>query len=266
MKLTSLRVYPIKSLGGIEIESAFIEPQGLQYDRRWMLIDPAERKFISQRQIAEMALLQVEIEKEGLKVSHKTKSIDPIHIPFDGVNGPQFPGIIWKDTVTVESLGEDIGKWFTEVLGRPAELVYMPHVEERQVKEKYAPMGSSVSLADRSPFLLIGEGSLADLNGRLDSPVPMDRFRANFIFDEGEAFVEDTWSQVRIGANSFHCGGPCGRCKVITIDQNSGIKGEEPFATLATYRRPEKSILFGQMLIWLSGTEVRVGDEVSPIA
>lgn len=265
MKLTSIRVYPIKSLGGIDVDAALIEPQGLQYDRRWMLIDPEERKFMSQRQISEMALLKVEIESKGLKVSHKKKSIDPILIPFEGVKGAQFSGIIWKDTVTVESLGADIAKWFTEVLGRPAELVFMPHVEERQVKEKYAPMGSSVSLADRSPFLLIGEGSLADLNGRLDVPVPMDRFRANFIFEGGDAFVEDTWDQVRIGANTFHCGGPCGRCKVITIDQDSGIKGEEPFATLATYRRPEKSILFGQMLVWLSGTQVKVGDEVSPV-
>lgn len=265
MKLTSIRVYPIKSLGGLELESALIEPQGLQYDRRWMLIDPSERKFMSQRQIPEMALLKVEVGSEGLIVSHKKKEIDPIHVPFAGVKGEQFPGIIWNDTVTVESLGKDITKWFSEVLGRPAELVFMPRVEERQVKEKYAPMGSSVSLADRSPFLLIGEGSLADLNGRLSDAVPMDRFRPNFIFSGGEAFIEDTWGQVQIGENSFHCGGPCGRCKVITIDQDTGVKGDEPFATLATYRRPEKSILFGQMLIWLSGGKVQVGDEVGPI-
>ena len=266
MKLTHIRIYPIKSLGGVELESAVIEPQGLQYDRRWMLIDLEEKKFLSQRQIPEMALLQVAVEADGLRVSHRQKDIAPVHIPFSSEGGERFPGIIWNDTVTVESLGKEIAQWFSEALERPTELVYMPTVEERQVKKKYAPMGSPVSLADRSPFLIIGQASLDELNGRLDQPVPMDRFRPNFIFSGGDPYEEDTWekSTIQIGENRFYGGGPCGRCKVITINQETAIKGDEPFATLAAYRRPEKSILFGQMLMGLSQGEVRVGDTIQP--
>ncbi len=229
-----------------------------------MLIDPAERKFLTQRQIPEMALLKVEVEAEGLKVSHRKKEMAPIHIPFEGKEGEQFPGIIWNDTVSVESLGKEIGQWFSDALGRELELVYMPRVKERQVKEKYAPMGSSVSLADRSPFLIIGQASLEELNGRLDEPVPMDRFRPNFIFSGGSPYEEDSWekNEIQIGENRFYGGGPCGRCKVITINQETAVKGDEPFATLATYRRPEKSILFGQMLMGLSQGEVKVGDTI----
>ena len=264
MQITSITVYPIKSLGGVSLHSARLESQGLQYDRRWMLIDPEEKKFLTQRQIPEMALLRIQIGEAYMKISHFTKDIPFLEIPLKPSGGDRFPATVWNDTLPVESCGPGAGYWFSEVLGRPLELVYMPRVEERQVKEKYAPMGSSLSLADRSPYLIIGQSSLEDLNSRLDSAVPMNRFRPNFVFEGGGAYGEDTWKTVKIGENSFHCGGQCGRCKVITIDQDTSIKGEEPFATLATYRRPEKSILFGQMLMLLEGQEIKVGDVVEP--
>ena len=264
MQITSITVYPIKSLGGVSLQSATLEPQGLQYDRRWMLIDPEEKKFLTQRQLPEMALLRIQIGEESMKISHLSKDISALDVLLKPSGGDSFPATVWNDTLPVESCGPEVANWFTEVLGRPLELVYMPRVEERQVKEKYAPMGSSLSLADRSPYLIIGQSSLADLNSRLESDVPMNRFRPNFAFDGGEAYEEDTWKSVKIGESSFHCGGQCGRCKVITIDQDTAVKGDEPFATLATYRRPEKSILFGQMLMLLEGQEVNVGDVVEP--
>ncbi len=38
-KLTQINIYPIKSLPGISNEQSLVEERGLQYDRRWMLID-----------------------------------------------------------------------------------------------------------------------------------------------------------------------------------------------------------------------------------
>ncbi|MCC6411830.1 MAG: MOSC N-terminal beta barrel domain-containing protein, partial [Saprospiraceae bacterium] len=45
--LSSLHIYPVKSLGGIALEEATVEIRGLKYDRRWMLVDE-EGMFVSQ--------------------------------------------------------------------------------------------------------------------------------------------------------------------------------------------------------------------------
>ena len=41
MRVTGLHLYPVKSLGGAEVESAVVEPWGLAGDRRWALVDDA---------------------------------------------------------------------------------------------------------------------------------------------------------------------------------------------------------------------------------
>jgi uncharacterized protein YcbX len=39
--LSELYIYPIKSLGGISLQQSEITETGLQYDRKWMLIEKA---------------------------------------------------------------------------------------------------------------------------------------------------------------------------------------------------------------------------------
>ncbi len=60
LSVSELFIYPIKSLAGIAVQQAEICKTGLQYDRKWMLIDDNNR-FISQREVAGLALLQVEV-------------------------------------------------------------------------------------------------------------------------------------------------------------------------------------------------------------
>ncbi|MCH7963957.1 MAG: MOSC N-terminal beta barrel domain-containing protein [Bacteroidetes bacterium] len=54
-KITGIYIYPIKSLGGISLQSSAVEERGLQYDRRWMLVDEVNH-FITQRSFPQMAL------------------------------------------------------------------------------------------------------------------------------------------------------------------------------------------------------------------
>lgn len=68
--ISELIVYPIKSLGGVSLQSVNITHRGFEHDRRWMLVDETNR-FLTQRKFAEMALLQVEKIKAVLKVYHK---------------------------------------------------------------------------------------------------------------------------------------------------------------------------------------------------
>ena len=76
--VTEITIYPIKSLGGISLQSAIVEDRGLQHDRRWVLADEQNR-FITQRENEQMALIDVSIEPNGLKVSHRLKKITPLY-------------------------------------------------------------------------------------------------------------------------------------------------------------------------------------------
>jgi uncharacterized protein YcbX len=146
----------------------------------------------------------------------------------------------------------------------------MPEDSRRIVSPNYAvrKFQDVVSFADGYPVLLIGEGSLNDLNNRLFDPVPMNRFRPNLVVKDSEAFAEDTWKKIKIGDCVFHLVKPCARCVMTTIDQQKGIlDGKEPLKTLSTYRlvksKGESKINFGQNLIAEKfGVSVKLGDKV----
>jgi len=105
------------------------------------------------------------------------------------------------------------------------------------VDPDYAP-GARTAFTDGFPLLLIGEGSLADLNARLPSPVSMRRFRPNLVIAGSAPYAEDGWRRIRIGALTFQVVKPCSRCVVTTVDPDTGLaEGPEPLRTLATYRR-----------------------------
>ncbi len=262
MKLTDIYIYPVKSLGGIKLEHARVEPQGLAYDRKWMIVDDVEYKHLTQRQIPEMALLQVQLLEDRLEIRHKHKDMTPLAIPLS-LEGSEILEIsVWNDWVPSLRVGEVADHWLNDALGTSCRLVYMHNERSRSVKPKYAPEGSWVSYADRTPFMILGKESLEDLNNRLETPLPINRFRPNFVFEGGKPYEEDHWKRFSIGDATFHGAGPCGRCKITTIDQETGDRGEEPLKTLSTYRKPEKSVLFGLLSTWESGVEVSVGDAI----
>ncbi|MFY7838874.1 MAG: MOSC N-terminal beta barrel domain-containing protein, partial [Lacibacter sp.] len=49
LSISHLYVYPIKSLGGIELTEARLTDRGIEHDRRWMLTDENNR-FLTQRE------------------------------------------------------------------------------------------------------------------------------------------------------------------------------------------------------------------------
>jgi uncharacterized protein YcbX len=126
--------------------------------------------------------------------------------------------------------------------------------------------GDQVGFADGYPLLLISEESLADLNARLSSPLPMNRFRPNVVIRGAAApFVEDRVRLLQIGNVVFHAVKPCSRCVTTTTDQETAKRGQEPLTTLATFRKAGSKVLFGQNLIHANQGMVGVGDEVKVI-
>jgi uncharacterized protein YcbX len=265
LELSEIWVYPVKSLGGISMQEAQVTDRGLELDRRWLLVDDSGR-FLSQREYPELALFRPEIVDEFLRITHRVnlESIDIELRPVFLDANKKIEVTVWDDTIEAFEVSQKVTEWFTNILGFSVRMVYMPDESERKLDPNYAISGDEInSFSDAYPFLIIGQASLDDLNGRLEFKVPMNRFRPNFVFRNGEAFEEDAWRDFKIGNISFVGVKPCDRCVMTTVDQEKGVvSGKDPLKTLAKYRNFGNKVLFGQNVIGLGLGTVMVGDTV----
>ena len=134
--------------------------------------------------------------------------------------------------------------------------------------------------------------------------VPASAFRANLILVEEpssppgmeQPYVEDTWRYMRLiprtstttrniddhrpphnspepepqrprESATFELLGACRRCHMVCVNQRTGERGEEPFATLAKTRRVGGKVFFGVHTGLVVGEAARigVGDQVVPV-
>ena len=107
--------------------------------------------------------------------------------------------------------------WLSDFLSLPCRLVRFADELTRPVDPTYALPSDHTAFADGFPFLLISQGSLDDLNARLETPVPMIRFRPNLVVGLCP-FAEDDWKRIRIGTVTFRVAKPCSRCAIPTVD------------------------------------------------
>lgn len=261
--LSEIYIYPVKSLGGINLKISEVEPRGLKYDRRWMLVDE-KREFLTQRINPQMALISVGIKDNKLEFNHKTTG-SSFSLNLVEVTNNEMEVIIWNDKVIANIVSEKANEWFSDTLRIKCRLVYMNDNTIRPVDKNYSHNNEVVNFADAFPFLIIGQSSLDDLNTRLQTKLPMNRFRPNLVFNGGEPFAEDRIKCFSIGNITFYPVKPCARCVVTTIDQETGIKSEEPLRTLSTYRTFNNKINFGQNLIHKGTGIISVGDELKII-
>ncbi len=275
MTISELYIYPIKSLSGIAVSEAVVEEKGFRYDRRFMLVSPPQNDgawtFMTQRTNHQMALLDVAIQEQRLHVWHRHHPDNVLELPLTVVPSSSTETMlvtIWdsKDVPAV-SVSAEADQWFTNALGKPCRLVFMPETTHRAVDPDYARADDAVSFADGYPYLFIGQASLDTLNQRLTEPVSMRRFRPSVVVEGGLPNEEDAWAEFAIGDLHFYGVKPCGRCVLTTIDPATGELGKEPLKTLTTYRKWKTKILFGQnALVKPSGATplgvVRVGQSV----
>lgn len=259
LRLTALNVYPIKSAAGIPADAWQVDEFGLRFDRRWMVIDEAGR-FISQREQPRLALVRPSFHEDFLLVDAPGQR--PLELPLLPTCSITTKITVWDDSCEVDWLGDHAAAWFSAALGYSCSLVYMPGSTLRPADPTFAPVGTRVSFADGFPFLMISEESLADLNSRMPTPLPMNRFRPNLVIAGAEPFVEDRLQTFRIGNIGFSVVKPCDRCAITTTDQATGQREKEPLRTLATYRRHNGKVFFGQNVVHHGIGRLRVGDSL----
>ena len=143
----------------------------------------------------------------------------------------------------------------------------MRDADIRPVNPMYAHSeNDQVGFADGYPILLLSEASLDDLNSRLETPLPMNRFRPNIVVTNTEHYAEDTWKTIRIGDITLDIVKPCARCAITTTNQDTAERGKEPLKILSTYRNHEHGVIFGQNIIHRNQGQINIGDTVEILA
>ena len=244
IRVSGLSVYPVKSCAGVVVDEARVGATGFQWDRRWMVVGE-DGGFLSQRTHPRLTLVRVRLAEDRLLLS-----------------APKVRVTVWRDECVAIDEGSAATAWMSDHLGIHARLVRLADDDARPLGTPAAQPGDRVSFADAYPFLLLSQGSLDQLNRRLNLPVPMDRFRPNIVVEGCPPHAEDSWKAIRIGDVDFRVVKPCSRCVVVTTNQQTGDRGLEPLQTLATYRLQDGEVMFGQNLVHSGVGTVRVGDQV----
>ena len=262
--LSALYLYPIKSCAGIALDVGDLDARGIVRDRSFLLVDPKGR-FITQREKPRMALIQPAILADGTLVV-SAPGMPTVALP-GAINGHRYTVAVWKYRGEAIDQGDALADWFSSFLGITCRLVLFPDDVVRKVSVKYARREQDqLGFADGYPLLLISEASLADLNTRLEHPLPMSRFRPNLVVRGTEPYAEDRWRTIRIGDLTFDIVKPCARCVITTTDQVTTQKGKEPLKTLSTYRlATTNGVMFGQNVIHAQPGRIHRGDVVEII-
>ena len=251
-RIAALNVYPVKGCGVVAVEQATLGPLGLHEDRRWMIVEAATGRFLTQRE----ARGPGDDPADGCKPMRSCSNCrtGPSSRLPSRIAANQRRVVVWRDEVDAIEPDKAASDALSQWLGRPVALVRFPERAERPCDLDYAPAGSRVAFADGFPLLVTSTGSLDALNAKIvergAEPVPMQRFRPNIVIEGVDSGAEDrSRSLVIEDGPRLDLVKRCTRCVVTTIDQTTGTKaGKEPIRTLAVLRADKASggVWFGQ--------------------
>lgn len=262
--VSALHSYPVKSCRGATMNSASLSPQGVEGDRQLMIT--RDGQLTNQARMAKLATIatrrlgpaRIEFEVAGRSLVHDV-----------GADGDEATLDYFGSRATVVDQGDAAAAFLSDALGTDLRLVAMKDSFQRIAPLEELALVDGTQQAhfvDLAPILVTNTASLEDLNGRLEHPVPMDRFRPNIVIDGFEAFEEDGitglegdgWQLLRV----THCE----RCATTCTDQETGARSSEPLATLKSYRHRENGyaggVLFGAYMAVRGEGTIRVGDRL----
>lgn len=237
-QITELHVYPVKSMKGIALLKAKLTPGGLAHDRRWMVVREGGR-FVTQRDMPRLALVQTRLERDGVSLSREGHG--SLLLPFERRGGERIQTRVWQDDCEAEDEGEEASRWLTSALGStdPLRLVRMAEGFRRaEAPDARFGEGTTVEFADAAPLLVTFEASLEILNRELEAngkhAVPMNRFRPNVVVSGMPAFEEHGYRRMQGEGWVIELVDHCERCLVPTVDQSTAERDpdREPYMTL----------------------------------
>lgn len=267
-----LWTYPVKGCQGVSADSIEITKMGVIGDRGFVLW--REGKLVDQIETPQIASLAVGFDRDAgtLRFEHAEQGS---YEHLVDAEGPARETQWILDQFQTIDQGDPVADWLSRVLGKEVRLVSpdepwkinfpIPQMQLLHQEPKQ-------SFFSASPVSLANQASLDDLNGRLETPVGMDRFRMNVVVDGLDPYQED--ELVSLGNEEVELlqVTPAERCVIITTDQKTGERPKSDLLkVLGEYRRKEKEDRFGSgitfglyMTVGREGT-LRVGDTLTAL-
>jgi uncharacterized protein YcbX len=259
--LAAIYRYPLKSGAAQTLSTSLVTQQGLEHDRAWMVATPTG-VYLTGRTHPQLLLVKTELNAVGITFS--TPDQPPLFVASASFNRLQTVQV-WSDEFNAQTGVNAINAWFSSYLAEEVIVVWIGEQSQRRVRRFPE---TPISFVDGYPILVIGEGSLAELNRRAGQQFDMLRFRPNLVIADAEPFAEDHWQQIRIGDVILNSARPCERCVMITLDPYTAEKDkrQEPLRTLAKFRKTPDGVLFGQHFIASQPGQLALGMPLEVIA
>ena len=250
IRIKELWIYPIKSCGGIQVESAALLRGGLQWDREFAVIN-GDGEVLSQKTYPKLAkivpTLQVkEVSGQpaqpisaggigavltGLQLGVTDDKASAVFIDLE--KGKHAPcKTVWAGNSTpLEAEVFDVAdEWLTAFMGFPSRLVRLTGRRALRTT-RLAPVAHDPQdccrYQDGAPLTLLSQASVDQVSKRFSRALPACRFRPNVVVDGCGALDEARWTGVTVGpaaAEAVHTIGikilmEAYRCTMVTIAQ-----------------------------------------------
>lgn len=277
MHLSAIQLHPVKSTAIRPVSSATVGRAGLVGDREWMVVDAAG-SLVSAREVPALFGITADTAATDPAVGAglRLRAAGAPDLLLDTPTGKPLPVLLHRTELRAVPAGAEADDWVCRVLGREGlRLVWCDDPTRRRLNPEYARPEDHAAFVDSAPVSLASTTSLDRLNGWVretaadrgepgPEPLPMGRFRPNLVVaGVDEAFAEDGWQRIRVGAVEFRVPRRIDRCVMTTIDPDTFEGGKEPIRTLARHRRADGKTWFAMKLIPDTTGEIAVGDPVT---
>ncbi len=262
----ALFAYPMKGCRAMPVASATVSPAGIKGDRQLMAL--RDGKPANQARLPRLATVAAR-RIDANTVAFSNGEYPPLAHAVTSA-GKETTVNYYGNQVAVVDQGDELAEWFSGVVGAEVRVAALKASYRRSIPlDEFAPIDgiAQAGFVDVAPVLVTNEASLADLNARLDAPVPMNRFRPNIVVEGLDAYAEDSLATLHGPDLRLVRATHCERCVVTCTDQETGERASEPLATLKSYRHRQNGyaggVMFGAYMGVEGTTTIHVGDRLT---
>jgi uncharacterized protein YcbX len=245
MRVTELRIAPVKGMQVNGVEAIELGPTGARGDRTFLVVDGDDGLLLTTRT---PRLLQIAPRWDGATLAltfPDGTEVAAAPEPGRAATTANYEGRPIRGRIVAGELADAV----SDHLGRPVRLLMRDDGERG---------------ADDAPVTLMSGATLAALAPALGGAVPdARRFRMTIAIDGTEAWEEHGWGgrEIAVGAARLRGVEPVPRCAVTTRDPERGATDAPVLRALATLRG-KRDVTFGIWCDVVAPGRVRVGDPV----
>ena len=136
--IDALYIYPVKGMAGVSLTSAQVTRRGLEGDRRWMLVDAENGRFLTQRAFSRMSQLSARWNAAG-GLTLSAAGLPTLEVPLPEPDANLRGTFVWGAPMLVPDAGDEAAQWLSGFLGKACRLVHVPDHRARDIPGSLLP-------------------------------------------------------------------------------------------------------------------------------